>query len=93
MHPAAAQRGLEKANQLMDGKMQNYNRENLESADMNKPSSDSEDSPPVHYNLADLMEGVTPDQFRDVFDWGPDVSREQVPSHSGFRLSLGSPNR
>jgi hypothetical protein len=77
----------------MNGKMQNYNPTNQEGAAMNKLSSDSEESPPTHYNLTDLVEGVTPDQFRDVFDWGPDVGREQVPDHSGFRLSRGSPNR
>ncbi len=94
--PSPAQRGRlggGEANRLMNGKMQDYNLANQEGAIMNKPSPDIEDSPPIRYNLADLMERVTPDQFRDVFDWGPDIGRENATDHSGFRLSRGSPNR
>lgn len=30
------------------------------------------------YDLEDLLTGMSPDDMRDVFDWGPDVGREVV---------------
>jgi antitoxin MazE len=30
------------------------------------------------YRLSDLLIGMTPDDMRDVFDWGEDVGREAV---------------
>jgi len=30
------------------------------------------------YALADLLNGMTPDEMRAAFDWGPDKGREQV---------------
>jgi antitoxin MazE len=31
-----------------------------------------------HYNLNELLIGMSPDAMRDAFDWGPDVGREDV---------------
>jgi len=30
------------------------------------------------YTLDELLVGMTPESMRDVFDWGPDVGRENV---------------
>ena len=30
------------------------------------------------YELADLLQGVTPQAMREAFDWGPDTGREIV---------------
>ncbi|HWD56651.1 MAG TPA: AbrB/MazE/SpoVT family DNA-binding domain-containing protein [Stellaceae bacterium] len=30
------------------------------------------------YVLSELLEGMTPEEMRDAFDWGPDVGREIV---------------
>lgn len=32
------------------------------------------------YTLDELLEGVTPQEMRTAFDWGPDVGREAVES-------------
>jgi antitoxin MazE len=29
-----------------------------------------------HYRLEELLTGVTPEDMREAFDWGPDVGRE-----------------
>ncbi|MDX2142197.1 MAG: AbrB/MazE/SpoVT family DNA-binding domain-containing protein [Rhodospirillaceae bacterium] len=31
------------------------------------------------YALDELLSGLTPDAMHDVFDWGPDRGREDVP--------------
>jgi antitoxin MazE len=31
-----------------------------------------------HYTLDELLEGITPEEMRTAFDWGPDVGREAV---------------
>ena len=31
-----------------------------------------------HYQLAELLQGMTPQAMREAFDWGPDKGREIV---------------
>jgi antitoxin MazE len=31
-----------------------------------------------HYDLQELLCGMTPEAMRDAFDWGPDVGREDI---------------
>jgi antitoxin MazE len=31
-----------------------------------------------HYRLEELLTGITPEDMREAFDWGPDVGREVV---------------
>ncbi|MDR3516494.1 MAG: AbrB/MazE/SpoVT family DNA-binding domain-containing protein [Azospirillaceae bacterium] len=30
------------------------------------------------YQLADLLQGITPEAMRDAFDWGDDLGRERI---------------
>jgi len=32
----------------------------------------------ARYDLADLLDGMTPEAMQDAFDWGPDVGRERI---------------
>lgn len=32
----------------------------------------------LYYRLEEFLTGITPEDMREAFDWGPDVSREVV---------------
>jgi antitoxin MazE len=34
---------------------------------------------PRRYVLEELLEGMTPAEMHEAFDWGPDLGREDVP--------------